>query len=193
MSPRCFELVVTPPRAQKSPYAALTKNGSFHLFHMTSCKLWCNFCLRSEAHLDAPPSSNIIKTQSTWQWFIYLFIYFLSEMIIFFSDLLLGLLSGKKQQPFNKSTHKPVIILSHNRHSAVSLGQALQSFLSPIFIIQLSLIIAQSVVATRVSWCCHTGDMLEIIVAATIIWHETHTALSLHHLIIPSISCILFF
>lgn len=39
-------------------------------------------------------------------------------MIIFFSDLLLGLLSGKKQQPFNKSTHKPVIILSHNRHSA---------------------------------------------------------------------------
>lgn len=148
MSPRCFELVVTPPRAQKSPYAALTKNGSFHLFHMTSCKLWCNFCLRSEAHLDAPPSSNIIKTQSTWQWFIYLFIYFLSEMIIFFSDLLLGLLSGKKQQPFNKSTHKPVIILSHNRHSAVSLGQALQSFLSPIFIIQLSLIIAQSVVAT---------------------------------------------
>lgn len=69
-------------------------------------------------------------------------------MIIFFSDLLLGLLSGKKQQPFNKSTHKPVIILSHNRHSAVSLGQALQSFLSPIFIIQLSLIIAQSVVAT---------------------------------------------
>lgn len=118
MSPRCFELVVTPPRAQKSPYAALTKNGSFHLFHMTSCKLWCNFCLRSEAHLDAPPNSNIIKTQSTWQWFIYLFNYFLSEMIIFFSDLLLGLLSGKKQQPFNKSTHKPVIILSHNRHSA---------------------------------------------------------------------------
>lgn len=24
----------------------------------------------------------------------------------------------KKKQPFNKSTHKPVIILSHNRHSA---------------------------------------------------------------------------